>query len=232
LKAGDSSPISSIRSSTVIGDRGISAILGFEHNLLQSLSYDVDLGKPAIIARAYISPPQLSPDHLAEQFLVLSQNRDDKTNLGWGLRVEPVGCRILQVERGFIDSQQPTRIRYAGIEKAQNDRTISTATAYVEKLASYVKDGQLFQAMIVASTEPGLAMTWKLGGKFQLLAGQPAKPSPVVDERSFTYSTKTSYEDKVLTLTGKMTETVREKADGEEAGGEGNIRVETNIVLT
>ena len=57
------------------------------------------------------------------------------------------------------------------------------------------------------------------------------KASPVINERSFTYSRKTSHQDKVLTLTDKMTETVRKREDGDEVGGERQIRTETNICL-
>ena len=207
----------------MIGKGETSAILGFEHNLLQTLSYDVvQVTEPAMIARAHIPPPQLSPDRLAEQFLFLSQNRDDKTNLGWGLRVEPSGCGILRSKRGFIDGERPTRLRRGWKDKSK----ISTNAHYVEKKTSYVKDGRLFQAMVVASREPGLPATWKLGGEIQLLTGESATISPVVDDEcSFTYFTETSCENEVLTLTCKMTKTVGGKY---EAGGE---RIETKICL-
>ena len=226
MTAGDSPPISSIHSPTVIGQGGILAILGYEHNLLQITSYDVSPDDPAIIARAYIPPSQQSPDHLSEQFLFLSQNRDDRTNLGWGLCVEPpAGCHVRKVERGFIDSQQPTRMKYAREIEAQNDGTIPNSEIYVEKLTSYVKDGSLVQAMVVASKKPDVKVTWKIGGKIQLVPGQSSSTAAVADEgplRLFTYSVQTSHYDRVLTLTCKTTESA-------ETGGP--EIVETNICL-
>ena len=64
------------------------------------------------------------------------------------------------------------------------------------------------------------------------MTGQPAKASPIVNERSFTYSTKTSYQDKVLTLAGKETKTVIEREDGDEVGESGRLEPRPMFALT
>lgn len=164
--------------------------------------------EPAIIARAYIPPPHLSSNHLADQFLFLSQNRDDNTNLGWGLRVErieslesdePVHCPILDIDRGFINSQWPTRLRYAGTKDEEQN---STDTLYVEKLTSYMEPGRLVQAMVIAPYATPLAVKWKLGGKIQLVTGPNQETSYIDNTGLWNYSTKTSSMGEVLTVTG------------------------------
>ena len=102
----------------------------------------------------------------------------------------------------------------------------------MEKLTSYLKDKWLFQAMVVASKRAGLGDEVEARWKNSTFSRNDLqKASPVINERSFTYSRKTSHQDKVLTPTDKMTETVRKREDGDEVGGERQIRTETNICL-
>lgn len=204
------------------------------------------LNDPALIARAYIPPPHLSPNHLAEQFLSLTQSRDDNKNLGWGLRVEPVGCDILTVERGFFNSRWPIRLRYGGKDK---EKKKSATTPYVEKLTSYVepersfrKDGELIQepprlvqAMVIASRTPHLEVNWKLGGKIQLLAGQLDETIDEIENFACIYSTTTSCEGQVLTLTGKVIVTGRKYSNGpiktQQASSKTTICVDISLFI-
>ncbi|KIY02483.1 uncharacterized protein Z520_02622 [Fonsecaea multimorphosa CBS 102226] len=215
----DSPPSSFIHSPLVIGRKGTLALLSYHHNLLQVTSYDVQPSQPALIARTYLAPSLQSPDHLAGQFLLLSQSREQPRD-GWGLRVDPpAGCRISRLERGFIDSKQPTRLKkYArsvrrdGAIPNQDDETVDV---YIEKSTSYVRSasrvgpGSLVQAMVVACKEPGLGVTWHLGGQIQLVPGQSSRNSAVDEksqlERLFRYTVDLSHNGRVLTVKCRTT---------------------------
>ena len=197
-------PAFSIRAPAVIGRERVVAILGDEHNLLQIALFNVSPEYPAVIARTCIPSSQQGPNHLSEQVLCLSQNHDEKTNLGWGLSVEPPAeCCDCRVERGFIDSQQPTRMKYAG--------STNSPDIYLEKMTSYVREGSLVQAMVVTCREPALEVTWKIGGEIQLVSGQLSNPAhDSVDAGllgSLNYSVTTFHEGQVLTLTCKASNT-------------------------
>lgn len=199
-------PAFSIRAPAVIGRERLVAILGDEHNLLQIALFNVSPEHPAVIARTCIPSSQQGPNHLSEQVLRLSQNPDERKNLGWGLSVEPPAeCGVCRVERGFIDSQQPTRMKYAGSIKSPSP------DIYLEKMTSYVREGSLVQAMVVACREPALEVTWKIGGQIQLVFGQLSNPAhDPVDAGvlgSLNYSVTTFHEGQVLTLTCKASNT-------------------------
>jgi hypothetical protein len=138
----------STRFCAALGHNGTSAILSFDHDLLEFSSY---INGVSSFVRSY---PQ--DNSLGSLLAQAQKNERDTKQQGWGLSLQE---NILpSVERGFVGYRWPTqRRRYR-----RGDLTFGM------KATTYVEDGRLIQAMAIAS---GMEHTlkWRLGGKIQFI---------------------------------------------------------------
>jgi hypothetical protein len=173
LNTGAKSPAESTRFATSVGENGTSAILGFDHGLLQLSSYAEGSLR---LVQEYI------PDERPQQLLSRTQTEIEKTRFGWGLSLRQLQRK--EVKRGFIDCRWPT-------QRVQADPIFT-------KVTTYVKDGRLIQVVAIASKSPsGGSVVWALGGKIQLVQRFFRKPTTNTFGR---YWVRTSRDGYVLSV--------------------------------
>lgn len=135
--------MNSVRISTSVGEEGTSAILGFDHNLIQLSSY---INKSLALVRGC---------NLGnERSLLARVQRENNgiTSFGWGLDLDLSPRETIQ--RGFVRCQWPI--------------CMSIQDPIARRSSTYVKDGSLIQVMALISLESFL-FTCSIGGKIQLL---------------------------------------------------------------
>jgi hypothetical protein len=174
LNTGAKSPAESTRFAASVGEDGTSAILGFDHDLLQLSSYAEGSLR---LVREYI---QGGSNEQSRQLLARTQTETERTSFGWGLSLRQLQRK--ETMRGFIDCRWPTQI--------------VLAYPFITKATTYVKDGRLIQVVAIASQSPsGGSVHWALGGKIQLVQRFFDKPVTFGS-----YSVRTLLEHRVLSV--------------------------------
>ena len=95
--------------------------------------------------------------------LAHAQHENEQTSFGWGLRIKQSALK--GIERGFSDNRWPT-------QREDADDTVKKST-------SYVKNGKLIQAVVIASAEE-TSINWTIGGKIQLLQREFENSTPSI----------------------------------------------------
>ena len=92
-------------------------------------------------------------------FLAQAQAKHSRTAFSWGLHMGNSERKSEEygIERGFVNNRWP-------IQREDLDGVTMKSTTYVE-------DGRLIQAVVVAS-EKRTSVDWRIGGRIQLVEGQ------------------------------------------------------------
>jgi hypothetical protein len=171
--------------SSVLGDGGTGAIIGYDHNLIQFSSY---INESFIFARGYFPGDQ--PEDTLRPILAQAQADNHQNYFGWGLHLQqssrPGTKQSLRtaIERRFIYNRWPT----------QTD----VIEGITKKAITYVDNGSLIQAVAIGSRTI-TSIDWTIGGLVQLGA-RSMRRSDINADYGTGYIVQTSPDSYILSV--------------------------------